>query len=179
MRTGRSALAVAVAVAVVAAATLTLAACGGDDSKSTSRLVDKASGGKVKVDRDGQKVTVKDKNGSATIESGGEMPAVLKDFPVPKGVKVISSITGSSDSGKGSYVQLGADGDAKRIAADYEKQLGDAGYEVTGKYTAEMNGASTTTFSFKKGSLDGGIVISADKSNSDYPVVIAISVNSA
>jgi hypothetical protein len=124
----------AVATTFAAFVTLALAAgCSSDDAAET--IVERASDGKVQIDDDGKKITVKGEDGEGTI-SFGEETELPDDFPeddvpLPDGGSVRAAISGEQ-SGKQTFsLTYAIDGDDVSSAADdYRSKLENAGFEI-------------------------------------------------
>ncbi len=119
----RTHLAVLLALALVAVALLATGC-----ARAAERAVERASG--VKVEEQGGKVTIKTKEGEASLSAReGKVP---EGFPLPlaPGTQIVQGLKTESKGKQHFQVVLGFSGQVKSIAEFYEKALRDAGYEV-------------------------------------------------
>ncbi len=125
-------------VVVIVAALLT-GCCG----QITQQAVEQTTGVKVEQGSSGQpdKVTIKGKDGeSLTISS--EVPAELKNFPVPAGFKLEPTGGGSLQSGadKTSVATWKAKANVDDVVAFYKQQMASQGYKEEMAMTSSDGG---------------------------------------
>ncbi len=147
------------ATAVVLFGLGVLAACGGG-SDAVKTAIDKATNGKVKIDKNGNQITIRDKNGNGTFSVGGgtELPKDFPkgDVPLPKGAKLAAAIS-SEQNGKQYFVLTYAvenTGDLSKVADNYKSALQDAGFKVEGSMNLGGNGGGFSAFTAKGSSWD-------------------------
>ncbi len=126
----------AIAIGAGVAALILAAGCGDDVAdkaaeKLTEKAIESEGGGDVDVDidTDSGKWSVKSEEGTASFESGGDIPDWLsEDVPIPAGAKVMANIS----SGDGSYVQLAANGSPKDVFEKFKMDLAGKGIDLAG-----------------------------------------------
>ncbi|MCZ7535891.1 MAG: hypothetical protein M5T61_08200 [Acidimicrobiia bacterium] len=164
-----------------AIAAFTIGACGGDDDagkKLTESLIENATDGSVDINSDDGTITYSGEDGSGSISiGGGEMPDELADFPLPDGAQVLSSYSGSGDTGGGSYVGVVANGDYEEVAAGIESGLEDAGYTISNTYTAQANGVGTVSYTFEGDGTTGTVSVMEDSSTEGFDLLISITTS--
>ena len=132
-----------------------LGACGGGGSDAVSNAIDKATNGKVKVDKNGNQITIKDKNGSGTFSAGGgtELPKGFpkSDVPRPDNATLQAAISGDR-SGKQYFALTYAvdkSDDLAKVADDYKSALDDAGFTVKDSMSFGGAGGGFSAFTAK------------------------------
>ncbi len=164
-----------------AIAAFSIGACGGDDAgdKLAEGIIENATDGSVDIDIDGNgdggNITFEGEDGSGSISiGGGEMPDELSDFPLPDGAQVISSYSGSGDTGGGAYVSVVATGDYEEVAAGIESGLEDSGYTISNTYSAQSNGVGTVTYGYEGNGMTGTVSVTQDSSTEGFDLLISI-----
>jgi len=175
------------------AAALALAGCGSVSDeigeRVTEEVVERAaeSGSQddveLDVDTDDGSLTIETDEGTFT-SGGGELPEEFPDsMPVPDGVAVTGSMTGSGDSGEGFFVQLGAEESDPAIYEDlvafYEAELEANGWTVDDRQTLDGAALRSTLFAVSDGSLEGTVQISFIGEEGDGVVGVQIGVEPA
>jgi hypothetical protein len=147
--------------------TLTLSGCSLNptaslEKKASETIAQKAienqTGGKVQIDNNGQKITVKGENGE-TVIGGNEIPSNFpKDVPLYPNAKPASSWSSSAQNNQGVMVSLETTDLKSKVTDYYDKELPKNGWIIeTNSKTAD--GAM---YVIKKNNRDGWITISAD-----------------
>lgn len=159
------------ATAVGLLAVTTLAACGGGGSDAVSNAIDKATNGKVKVDKNGNQITIKDKNGSgsATFGGGTELPKGFpkSDVPLPKGGELQAAISPVNRNGKQAFslsYAFGSSDDLEQAADDYKSALEDAGFTI--KDGSKFTGSSGSFSAFQATGTDWDVLVVGGGGNS-------------
>ena len=170
---------VLVGFGLAAIAALALGACGGgDDNKAAEELANKLTGGSIDVnlDEDGSgTIDVGGEDGGSISVGGTELPEDLKDFPLPDDSEITSSYSSSGMGSSGSVVSVAANGDYKEVAADTQSGLEDAGFTISGTYTAESDGVGTASFAFEGNGTSGTVGITEDSAATEgYNLSITI-----
>ena len=157
------------AAVLVLFGTGTLAACGGG-SDAVSKAIDKATNGKVKVDKNGNQITIKDKNGSGTFSAGGgtELPKGFPkgDVPLPKNASLQAAISGDQNGKQYfalTYV-VGKSDDLGTVADDYKSALEDAGF--TADESMDFGGKSGGFSAFTAKGTDWDVSVFSSGSSS-------------
>ena len=155
-----------------------LAGCSSDDI--TSKAVESASDGKVKIDKDNQKITVEGEDGKGSISFGAEtdLPDNFPedDVPLPEGGKVRAVINGERDGNEYFNITYEIDGgDVKSAASDYRGELEDDGYEIKSSTSIGSGDAGFTSFTAVGASWDV-VVLSAGGSSGDDKAALSIQV---
>lgn len=137
----------------LAAALLALTACGKSPSErladaAASAAASAASGHKVKVERDGDKVTIKSEDGKDMMDiSAGDGIKLPKDFPddvyLPSDYKVMTSMK----MGQAMVVNLVAPGSLGKMYDQADEKMLAQGWEQT---MAMQQGADSRILSYKK-----------------------------
>lgn len=142
------------ATAVVLLGVTTLAACGGG-SDAVKTAIDKATNGKVKVDKNGNQITIKDKNGGGSMSFGGgtDLPKDFPkgDVPLPKNAKLQAAISGDQNGKQYFALTYVVDnnGDLAKVADDYKSALEDAGFKAEGSMDVGGKGGGFSAFTAK------------------------------
>jgi hypothetical protein len=124
-----------------------LAGCGGTDD-AVDKAVDAASNGKVRVDKDGNKITVDDGDSSISI-GDTKLPDDFPkgDVPLPDGGTLKAVVSGKKDGDQYFSLTYAIDGaDLKSAAKDYRSQLEHAGYRIESSSSIGGNAASFSAF---------------------------------
>ena len=116
---------------------LTLTACSRLTEKATEKAVEKTTG--VSVDKDGDKVKVKTKEGE--FEAGeNKLPEGFPDkFPIYEDAKVVSGTKMTVDQGTSFSVQLDVEDSVSKVSDYYKEALPDAGYKIEGTIETDGN----------------------------------------
>ena len=135
-----------------------------------SQLLSKKTGGKVKVEDGGNKVSYSGKEGDFSFQEGTTMPdSFPQDFPLYPDSKVASSWSSKAEGGLGISVALDSSDSIEKIAEFYQKELPSKGWLITSNFDQEMS----KTFSFEKGEQKGLVGITEE----DGKAVISITIN--
>ncbi|HET6352172.1 MAG TPA: hypothetical protein VFG89_08595 [Coriobacteriia bacterium] len=136
-------------VASLLSGAVALVGCAKIAEKATEAAVEKATG--VKVDKNGEEVTIKTEDGEATVSSDTELPADFPaDVPIYENATVNAAMSNKTDQGMSYLVGLTSDDDAKEVFAWYKQAFEDKGWEI--KSTMEV-GDSVGGLSAEKGDL--------------------------
>ncbi len=137
----------------LATALLALTACGKSPSDrladaAASAVASAASGEKVKIERDGDKVTIKSKDGKEMMDiSAGDGIKLPKDFPddiyLPSDYKVLSSMR----MGQAMIIGLDAPGSLGKMYDQADEEMLAQGWEQT---MAMQQGPDSRILSYKK-----------------------------
>jgi hypothetical protein len=152
------------------AGVLGLAACGGGSSKTIS-----TPGGDVKVSKNGDKVTVEDKNGKGSFSagSGTELPSGFPkaDVPLPDG-DLIGAVE-SKQGDKQVYALTFKLKDAKGSLDDYKSTVEDKGFTIDSSVSTGAGGG------FRATGTDWDISAYGSNAGSDNGVVVTVSSHDA
>lgn len=120
------------AVFLTGTAALLLAACGGsetsgefttNDGKNAEYTIDKESGE--------TSMTIKGKDGEATMRSGANVPVSLPDgFTLFPGSRIVTNTVVDQPDGKGTLVTFEADAPADKVVAHYRDAAKAAGFDI-------------------------------------------------
>lgn len=162
--TSASGLLLVMTVATVVA----LGGCRKSQESIADAAIERASGGKVKVDRDGDRMTIKTDQGEMAVQSGEALP-LPKDFPgdvyLPPGYRINSVM----DLGGAKVLSLQADGkvsvlfDAARAAMDKQ------GWKQT---MAMQNSTDTAMLAYEKDQR--AAVLSFNDNSGDSGVTMSV-----
>jgi hypothetical protein len=122
------------------------------------------TGGAVKVQNDGKKVTYSSDGKEFVAEAGGKLPdAFPKDFPVYLNAQVISSWTAKGEQNDGISVIWETTDSAEKVSAFYKEKLAAGGWTINSSFEEKLS----TTFSFEKDKNAGfvGITEADGKTN--------------
>lgn len=118
------------------------------------RFLSGLSGKNVKVDNQGDKVTITGEDGKVAFEAGGDLPESFpKDFPVYTGAKLVSSFSAKGDEGDGVSVVWETGDSFDKVTDFYKKKLQEDGWKVESTFEQK----DSFTSSFKKGEVEGFI----------------------
>lgn len=100
------------------------------DNRIVEKAIENATGGKVKVDGNGNDVTVKTEQG--TWSTSDKLPAGFPtDVPVYPNAKVQGSVASAGQDGSGNYVGLQTTDALADVIAWYKKEIVAKGWTVT------------------------------------------------
>lgn len=137
--------------------------------KSAEKLIEGLSGGNVDIDKNGEDVTIKTKDG--TISSSNELPSNFpKDFPIYDNAKVSGSLSTSNNDDNGSYVTFETSDSASKVTSFYKTELPAQGWSVE----SESTFGELTTLSTKKGTQEAVITISRDSDNAKTIIGVTV-----
>ena len=165
-------------VALAAAALLFVAGCGGSDpaeeaANQLEQAIEAAGDGSVAVDigDDGSvAIQVEGEDGSMVI-GGGDVPDGFP-IPVPDGGQVISSFTGSSDSGSGSSVVMQYPaGSYDDLVSTFEAWINANATDIGSFHTDSADGSSTQLY----GSIADGSTVMVIVTESGTDVAVTLS----
>ncbi len=112
------------------------------------------SGKNIKVDKQGDKVTLTGEDGEISFEAGGDLPESFpKDFPVYTGAKLVNSFSASGEEGDGISVVWETSDSFDKVTDFYKKKLPEDGWKVESTFEQK----DSFTSSFKKGEVGGFI----------------------
>ena len=141
--------------------------------RAAERVVEEATG--VRVDEDGDSVTVQTDEGEATFS--GSDASLPDDWPSDVPVYPDAEIETSTSMRIDETVQLAVtwktSDDVTTVYEWYRDELPAAGWEVTGDFSMEQDGQRTANISSSKGSSDANVFIGDD---SDGITLISIQV---
>ncbi len=142
-----------------AAAVLVLAGCGSASDRLTEELIERASGGEVEIDRDGDRIIIGDSDGEVIIEGDGESftiesedgtaqfstsadvpaewAAVLEVFPGAEVVGVFEFTEGDAQSQKVSMV---VDDALEQVLEFYDRTLTTGGFTESSRLASSTDG---------------------------------------
>ena len=103
---------------------LALAGCGGTD-QITEQAVEDASGGEVKIDKDGDKTKIEVAGQELENQQGGLVDGFPEDFPMPDDFEVETST-----KTQGKYQAFGSISSAEDTFAYYKDELPKQGWEI-------------------------------------------------
>jgi hypothetical protein len=109
---------------------LALAGCGGTD-QITEQAVEDASGGEVKIDKDGDKTKIKVGGQELENQQGGLVDGFPEDFPMPDGFEVETST-----KTQGKYQAFGSISSSDETFAFYKDALAGDGWRISVASTA-------------------------------------------
>ena len=157
-----------VVLALLALLVLSLAGC----SCVAQKVAETATG--VKVDQNGNNVTVTGQNGTASLSSKeGKLPdGMPSDVPAYAGT-IKSSATLTTNEGTNYTFTIDTSDDVSTVQGWYKDKLTSNGWTVTGTVTG---GSDSAMVSAKKGEKDN-IVVTIGKNSSDGKTEIAVIVD--
>lgn len=118
------------------------------------RVLSGIAGKNVKVDNQGDKVTLTGEGGEVSFEAGGDLPESFpKDFPVYTGAKLVNSYSVKGEEGDGVSVIWETGDSFAKVSDFYKKKLQEDGWKV--ESTFEQKDSFTSSFS--KGEVGGFI----------------------
>lgn len=119
------------------------------------------------------KMTFTDSKTGAKVDIGsGTVPDTFpKDFPLYKGAKVTSSLSGA-ESGKnnGFWLTMSTPDSVDKVSAFYKTELAKNGWTIEATYTA----SGTTTETISKSGWSGSLAISSDTGSKETQIVIIL-----
>ena len=126
------------------------------------RFLSGLSGKNVKVDNQGDKVTITGEDGKVAFEAGGDLPESFpKDFPVYSGAKLVNSFSASGEEGDGVSVIWETGDSFDKVTAFYKTKLTESGWKVESTFEQK----DSFTSSFKKGEVGGFIGVTIGDGN--------------
>lgn len=122
------------------------------------KAIESQTGGKVQIDNNGQKITVKGENGE-TVIGGDDIPANFpKDVPLYPNAKPSTSWSSTAQNNQGVMVSLETSDLKSKVTDFYDKELPKNGW-VVDSTTKTNDGAM---YVIKKNNRDGWVTVSAD-----------------
>lgn len=137
--------------------------------KVTEKAIETATGGKVNVDADKEKVTIETNDGKLTIGQNEIPKSFPSDITVYKGAKV----TSSAETDEGLSVQLTTNDSASTVYDFYRNDLKENGWKETSNSTY----GDTSMVSAEKSGKSVLITVSKDTSNDGTVISIVYSIN--
>lgn len=136
------------------------------------RLLSGISGKNVKVDNQGDKVTLTGEGGEVSFEAGGDLPESFpKDFPVYPGARLVNSFSAEGEEGDGVSVVWESGDSFDKVSDFYRKKLQEDGWKVESTFEQK----DSFTSSFKKGEVGGFIGVTiGDEGKVTVSVTIGI-----
>ena len=144
------------------AGALGAAGCGGTD-RITEAAVEDASGGEVKIDRDGDETRVEVGGQEFENKQGALADGFPSDVPIPDGFEVVSST-----KTKGEYQAFGRIDSSEETFAFYKSELPKEGWEVT---VANTTGG---TFQITASKAGRALVLGSSPSNEGAHLTIVV-----
>lgn len=144
-------------IVLAASVGLALAGC----QQVAQKAVEQTTG--VSIDQKGDSVTVKGKDGE-TVNFSSEMPAELKDLPVPAGLKFDGSGSMSANGDKLAVANYKGKGALQPIVDHYQKTLPGLGWKEESNIMTDTGGL--LSFSSTKSSADS-LTVSFNKGEGD------------
>lgn len=163
-----STLGPSLALAIVALALVALGGCRKSQESIADAAIERASDGKVKIDRDGDRMTIKTDQGEMAVQSGEALP-LPKDFPGDVYLPPDYRINSVMDLGGAKVLSLQADGkvsvlfDAARTAMDKQ------GWKQT---MAMQNSTDTAMLAYEKDKR--AAVLSFNENSGDAGVTMSV-----
>lgn len=156
-------------VALFAVALVFISGCGAANNFVAEKAMEAASGGKAKVDVNGNAVTVKTADGTATWGDTKLPDNWPSDAPVYPGTKVAYAGSSNQTNGQsGSMVMLQSTDSGDKVVEFYKKELATQGWKIEGTFSAD----GTTTFMATKDTR----ALSMSVAMSDGETVITMTV---
>lgn len=139
------------------------------------KAAERATG--VKVDQDGEKVTVETDEGTAEVSTGesNELPEGFpKDLPVYDGTITNQSRVKTGDATI--YTVLLATDDAfDDVVSWYDSEIPDSGWTEEGSYSTESGGIRNAAFQLKKGDLTATINVQLEDGEPKAQIMMSVS----
>ncbi len=128
--------------------------------RAAEGILSGVTGGKVNVEKGGDKISIKTEEGELSFQEGGKLPANFpKDFPIYPEAKLTSSFTAGGDEAKGASVVWETADPVAKVGTYYKEELPKAGWEISSVYEQD----DSLTFTFAKGDVSGfGGIAAAD-----------------
>lgn len=150
-----------------------LAGCQKVAEKAAQKAVESATG--VKVDQNGDKVTIEGDNGESVEIQGGsssKLPDNLpSDFPVYDATLIsASSVTGSE--GTSFFLSFETDKPVSDVHDWYKTQLPDKGWTVENDMTNTADGQDSALVSAKKGDLGCQVTVIGESGKTTIETVV-------
>lgn len=164
------------AVVMVAVMALGLAACGSETSGEFT--TEDGENAEYTIDKDSGEtsMTIKGKDGEATLRSGADVPVNLPaGFTLFPGSKVITNTVVDQPDGKGTMVTFEAEAPADKVVAHYREAAKAAGFDIQlemttngtmmvgGERKADGSSLSVTASGAESGTTTGQLIIGSKK----------------
>lgn len=154
-------------IAIIGALALATTACGSITERVTEGVLERAAGGDVDIDLDGDdggSITIETSEGTARIGAGGNLPdSFPDDVPLPSAdYQVAQSFEQSTNDGVGIQVSLGVKAAADDIADELEKAFADGGWENESTSRSSGDGFTQVILGFSKGDMRVMVMIMSD-----------------
>jgi hypothetical protein len=160
------------AQAMVVAAALALAACGSESpgglhdqqGESAGYSIDKATGQ--------ASMTIKGKDGDATLRAGAAVPVILPDgFSLFPGTRVVDNAVVTQPDGQGTLITFEADAPAEQIVAHYRDAAMQAGFDI--QIEMDTNGTQMVGAERKADGATFSVTATAGKPTSGQIIIAA------
>jgi hypothetical protein len=149
--------------ALLATGLLALAGCGGTD-QITEQAVEEASGGEVKIDKDGDKTKIEVAGQELENQQGGLVDGFPEDFPMPDDFEVETST-----KTQGKYQAFGSIPSSDETFAFYKDKLAGDGWKISVASTA---GAGSFQIVADKGGREAVVGSSPANEGANLTVVV-------
>jgi hypothetical protein len=149
--------------ALLLALTLALAACGGTDA-ITEQAVEDASGGEVKIDKNGDETMIEVGGEELENKQGGLVDGFPDDFPMPDEYEVETST-----KTQGKYQAFGSIPSADDAYAFYQSELGKNGWKIQ---VARDSGGGTFQIVAKHGGREAVVNSAPANEGANLTVVV-------
>lgn len=154
-------------IAIVGALALATTACGSITERVTEGVLERAAGGDVDIDLDGEdggSITVETSEGTARFGAGGNLPdSFPDDVPLPSAdYQVAQSFEQSGSDGVAVQVSLGVNAAASDVADELEGEFAADGWENDSTSRTSGDGFTQITMAFTKGEMRVMLMIMSD-----------------
>ncbi|MGB6838980.1 MAG: hypothetical protein WBD86_00680 [Microgenomates group bacterium] len=134
-------------------------------------LLSRTTGGKVDVDKEGEKITVTSEEGEFSFEEEGKLPDNFPaDFPIYPNAKLESSWTATSDETEGLSLMWETNDSIDKVADYYKDELTSGGWKLS--FTSEAE--DSTTLAFEKDDTSGFIGITIEDSKTVISLTLGL-----
>lgn len=147
---------------------LSLAACQKTADAAAETAIERTSGQKVEVDRDGDRMRIKTADGELNMQSGKalQLPA---DFPKDVYLPGRYAVNSVMDMGGTQMLSVATNGQVSGLFTDAQRAMGRKGWKQT---MSMQHSADSAMLSFEKG--ERAAVLSFNKGEGDNGVVMGV-----
>lgn len=147
---------------------LSLAACQKAADAAAETAIERASGQKVDVDRDGDRMRIKTADGELNMQSGKALP-LPADFPKDVYLPGRYAVNSVMDMGGTQMISVATNGEVSGLFTDAQHAMGQEGWKQT---MSMQHSADSAMLSFEKG--ERAAVLSFNQGEGDNGVVMGV-----
>lgn len=153
---------------LLACAAFSIAGCQKAADAATEAAIERASGEKVEVDRDGGQVRIKTADGELTMQAGDALP-LPADFPKDVYLPGRYDVNSVMDMGGTQVVSVSTRGKVSGVFAEAQQAMADAGWTQT---MSMQHSADSAMLSYEKDAR--AAVLSFNRGEGNDGVVMAV-----